>query len=131
LARLGGRDVEFLGPLPDERIRELYRACGVVLLPGEEDFGIVPVEAQACARPVVAPRVGGVLETVVDSVTGILVEPGSAVALAEGIRRALDQPFDAEAIRANAERFGRQRFIEQMTAIVDETMSARVGLATW
>jgi hypothetical protein len=68
---------------------------------------------------------------VVDSVTGILVEPRSAGALAEGIRRALDHPFDAEAIRANAERFGRQRFIEQMTAIVDETMSARVGLATW
>ena len=131
LARLGGRDVEFLGPLPDERIRELYRACGVVLLPGEEDFGIVPVEAQACARPVVAPRVGGVLETVVDSVTGILVEPGSAGALAEGIRRALDHPFDAAAIRANAERFGRQRFIDQMTAIVDETMAARAGLTTW
>ena len=65
--------MEFLGRRTDEEVRDLYRGALAVLLPGEEDFGIVPVEAQACGRPVVALGRGGALETVVDGVTGVLV----------------------------------------------------------
>ena len=61
----GHADVEFLGRRSDDEVRDLYRRAAVVLLPGEEDFGIVPLEAQACGRPVVALARGGALETVV------------------------------------------------------------------
>ncbi len=111
----------------DEEIRELYRACAMVLLPGEEDFGIVPVEAQACGRPVVAAGVGGAVETVEDGVTGVLVAPGSAEALADGIRQARATRFDPAALRRHAEAFGRERFVSRMAAIVDETLAAGAG----
>ena len=65
-ARARRRGVEFLGFQTDEAVRDLYRGAAAVLLPGEEDFGIVPVEAQACGRPVVALARGGALETVLD-----------------------------------------------------------------
>ena len=78
-----GPDVQFLGRVSDDEIRELYRRAAVTLLPGEEDFGIVPLEAQACGRPVVALGRGGALETVVPGETGILVERVDA----RGVRR--------------------------------------------
>ena len=81
-----------------------------MLLTGEEDFGIVPVEAQACGRPVVALGIGGARETVVDGVTGALVSEPTAAAFAEGIRRVQALTLDPAAIRANALRFDRSRF---------------------
>ena len=75
-----GPDVTFLGPLTDEQMRDEYRRAQAVHLPGEEDFGIVPVEAQACGRPVVALARGGALETVTDGETGVLfAEPTRGV----------------------------------------------------
>jgi glycosyltransferase involved in cell wall biosynthesis len=113
--------VEFLGRLNDEELRELYRGAAVVMLPGEEDFGIVPLEAQACGRPVVAYARGGAVETVVPGETGLLVEDASPAAFAEALQRAIDGRFDPAAIRRHAERFGRARFGDQMEAIVRET----------
>jgi glycosyltransferase involved in cell wall biosynthesis len=98
-------DVEFLGPLEDVEIRALYRQAAAVLLPGEEDFGIAPVEAQACGRPVVALARGGALETVVDGITGVLVNEPTAGAFADGIRRAMQTRFDPAVIRAHAMQF--------------------------
>ncbi len=118
LERTAGPNVTFLGRRSDADVRELYRSAAVTLLPGEEDFGIVPVEAQACGRPVVALARGGATETVVDRKTGILVEDLSAPAFADGIARALAAPFDAAAIRANAERFSRERFVAEIAAHV-------------
>jgi glycosyltransferase involved in cell wall biosynthesis len=126
-----GPGVEFVGNLGNEEIRGLYREAGVVLLPGEEDFGIVPVEAQACGRPVVALARGGALETVIDGVTGVLVDGESSEALAAGIHRALDAPLDPAAIRRNAERFGRARFEAEFGTAVDEILSAPAGEAAW
>ncbi len=123
--------VEFLGNCADEEIRAEYRSAGVVLLPGEEDFGIVPVEAQACGRPVVALGRGGALETVVDGVTGVLVASESPEALSDGIRRALDFAFDPLVIRSHAERFGRARFESEFAKAIDELVSAPAGEAAW
>jgi glycosyltransferase involved in cell wall biosynthesis len=122
-----GPHVEFLGRRPDLDIRDLYRGAAAVLLPGEEDFGIVPLEAQACGRPVVALRRGGALETVVPEETGILVEEDSPAALADGIRRALAAQFQPAAIRTHALRFGRGRFAAEMKAVIDETLAAPGG----
>jgi glycosyltransferase involved in cell wall biosynthesis len=119
-AAAAGADVEFLGRLSDDEIRQLYRRAAVTLLPGEEDFGIVPLEAQACGRPVVALGRGGALETVVAGETGLLVDEPGPEAFADAIVQAIDRPFDAGAIRAHAERFGRARFGDQMTALIME-----------
>jgi glycosyltransferase involved in cell wall biosynthesis len=118
LERAAGGDVQFLGRRSDEAIRELYRRAAVTLLPGEEDFGIVPLEAQACGRPVVAVSRGGALETVVAGETGILVEESTPQAFADGIAQALDHSFDATVIRRHAERFSRTRFADEMAAII-------------
>jgi glycosyltransferase involved in cell wall biosynthesis len=131
LRAMAGPGVEFMGHCDDEAIRRCYREAGVVLLPGEEDFGIVPVEAQACGRPVVALARGGALETVVDGVTGVLVASDSPAALAAGIRRALESPFDPAAIRRHAEAFGRARFDSEFQAVIDETLAAPPGEASW
>jgi glycosyltransferase involved in cell wall biosynthesis len=129
-AQAGGR-VEFLGVCSNEQIRDGYRSSGVVLLPGEEDFGIVPVEAQACGRPVVALARGGALETVVDGRTGVLVDEGSPEAFAAAIRRSLERPFDAQDIRRHAEQFSRSRFAEQFQSVVDETLNAPADSTAW
>jgi glycosyltransferase involved in cell wall biosynthesis len=119
LRKQAGDTATFLGRLPDEEIRAEYRNAAVVLLPGVEDFGIVPLEAQACGTPVVALAEGGALETVVDGRTGALVTGRSAAAFAGGIRRVLDAPPDPGAIRAHAERFGYARFAAEMRACLD------------
>jgi glycosyltransferase involved in cell wall biosynthesis len=113
--------VTFLGRRSDDEIRELYRRAAVVLLPGEEDFGIVPLEAQACGRPVVAYARGGALETVIPGETGVLVEEASAPAFAAAIRHVIDHPLDPRPIRMHAERFGRARFASEIEAVVRET----------
>jgi glycosyltransferase involved in cell wall biosynthesis len=134
LARLrarDGADVEFLGTVPDEAIRELYRGARVVVLPGEEDFGIVPVEAQACGRPVVALGRGGALETVIDGTTGVLVGTATVADMTDGLRRALDTRFDPGVIREHALAFGRDRFVRQMRACLEETLDAPSDASRW
>ena len=118
LERLAGPTVTFLGRVSDADLRELYSSAGVTLLPGEEDFGIVPLEAQACGRPVVAYGRGGARETVLENVTGLLVDDPSPAAFGAAIRRALTTRFDPAAVRAHAERFSRTRFGDEMAALI-------------
>jgi len=118
LERTANGNVTFLGRLPDADVRSLYRRAAMTLLPGEEDFGIVPLEAAACGRPTVALSRGGATETVVSGTTGTLVDDGSAAGFAEGIRRTLDTAFDSDAIRSHAERFSRRRFSDEMAALI-------------
>jgi len=114
----GGVETTFLGRCSDDQVRELYRHAAVTLLTGEEDFGIVPVEAQACGRPVVALARGGATETVIDGKTGVLVDDLSAPAFADGIARALSASYDRTAIRRHAETFSRERFVDQIARLV-------------
>ena len=118
LERAARGPVEFLGRLPDEDVRTMYRRASVVLLPGEEDFGIVPLEAQACGRPVVALKRGGALETIVPGVTGELVDDLSAHAFAEGIATAMKRKYDPAALHEQAMRFGRERFGNEMEQLI-------------
>ncbi len=120
-----GARVEFLGWRSNEEIRSLYQQAAAVLLPGVEDFGIVPVEAQACGAAVVALNEGGARETVLDGTTGALVPECTAVAFAEGIRRVTVTPLDRAAIRANAERFSRDAFKAAFLAAVDDALRGR------
>jgi glycosyltransferase involved in cell wall biosynthesis len=126
MARLraaAGPDVTFLGRRSDEEIRELYRGAWATLLPGIEDFGMVPVEAQACGCPVVAFGEGGVAETVVPNETGILVEDLSADAFAEGLNGARSRSFDTERLRRHALQFSKQRFLAEFQTVVQQALA--------
>ena len=125
-----GAPVSFRGAVTDTEIRDLYRAAAMVLLPGEEDFGIVPLEAHACGTPVVALGRGGATETVVDGETGVLTGDG-ANAFAAGIMAALDRPWSAAACRAQAERFAVARFEDEMHAAVADLMAAAPSEVRW
>jgi glycosyltransferase involved in cell wall biosynthesis len=121
------QETAFLGHRSNEEVRELYRGARVVLLPGEEDFGIVPLEAQACGRPVVAYAGGGALETVVDGETGFLVGEPSAASFSSAIQRARNERFDPTAIRHHAERFGKERFANEIDAVIGDTIALRAA----
>jgi len=127
LEAASGRSVTFLGRLTDEQIRSEYQSALAVLLPGEEDFGIVPVEAQACGTPVVALAAGGALETVVDGETGALFHEGTAAAMAAALQRVMAVPLDRDRMRERAERFSRERHVAGMRAVIDEVMAAPTG----
>ncbi len=119
LAQAAGANVELSGWLDDEEIRDLYQRSRAVLMPGIEDFGMVPVEAQACGRPVVALAAGGAVESVVDGVTGVLVQDPSVEAFAAALRDVSSRKFDSAAIRHHAESFSKARFQDQFRAAID------------
>jgi glycosyltransferase involved in cell wall biosynthesis len=125
LRAAAGSTVTFLGALGQDDLREAYRGARAVLLPGEEDFGIVPVEAMACGRPVVALGRGGALETVVPGLTGLLLEDESVDTLAEAMAAIDRLPFDPAAIRAHAESFGTARFEAALRAELDDALAVR------
>ncbi len=127
LERLTGDGIALVGWLEDEEIRDLYRSTVATILPGEEDFGIVPVEAQACGRPVVALGRGGALDTVIDGETGVLFGDTTVASLAAGMTRAAQVTWDARRIRTHAERFSRTRFVNEIQHIVEDTLSAPAG----
>lgn len=119
LERAAGPDVRFLGWLSNEDLRSHYRQARALLFPGEEDFGIVPVEAQACGRPVIAYRKGGALETVLDGRTGVFFDALDAEALAAAITRLESMTLDPDAARQNAERFSRERFRREIREAIE------------
>ena len=98
-----------------------------MILPGEEDFGMVPVEAHACGRPVVALARGGALETVVDSENGVLFDEPDAVKLASALDRVASYRFNRASIAASAQRFSRERHVLRMRGVIEEMLAAPVG----
>src|SRR5215471_11485174 len=119
-ANLIGADATFVGWIDDQEVRDLYQRSRAVIMPGVEDFGMVPVEAQACGRPVVVLAQGGALESVVDGETGILVRDPSVEAFADALNAVAKRRWDMSAIRAHAVTFGKARFQEQFRQIVDD-----------
>ncbi len=122
-----GESVSYLGKVSDEQRDELLSGARALLFPGEEDFGIVPVEAQAAGVPVIAYRVGGALETVRDGRTGVLFAEQSADSLAQAIERFERLELDEQAARDNARGFGRERFRAEMAAVIADAAAAHDG----
>lgn len=120
LEAMAGPQVEFLGWRTDEEVREHYRSCRALIFPGEEDFGITPLEAQACGRPVIAYGKGGARETVRDGETGLFFTEQNPGALADAVRRSAGTAFDPAAARANALRFNRAKFKEKLKDYIEK-----------
>jgi glycosyltransferase involved in cell wall biosynthesis len=112
-------NIEFLGRVDDDTLRDLYANCRGYLFPGEEDFGIAPVEAQAAGKPVIAYAAGGALDTVIDGETGVHFARQTPKDLADAVRRFETLSFDPERIRQHAERFSSQVFRQQFSAFVE------------
>jgi glycosyltransferase involved in cell wall biosynthesis len=125
LRALAPPEVALLGRLDDEALREQYRACRAVLLPGVEDAGIVPLEALACGRPAVVFGEGGGAEHVEHGRTGIVFHEPTARALRAAVCTLETTPFDRLAARARAEAHRREAFEERMRSFVRETVGAR------
>lgn len=124
LQAIAGPSIEFLGRQPDDVLRHHYQQCRFLLFPGEEDYGIVPVEAMACGTPVIAYGRGGATETVVDRVTGVFFTEQTETALLEAVETAAALPWDRAAIRARAERFSTAAFLDGLAAVVHTQLSA-------
>jgi len=118
-----GEGVEFLGKVSAAERDRLLSGARALLFPGEEDFGIVPVEAQAAGVPVIAYGVGGATETVIDGRTGVLFDQQSAAGLAAAIERFEGLALDEGEVRENAKRFGRDRFRVEMAAVIERASS--------
>ncbi|HWC74264.1 MAG TPA: glycosyltransferase [Gemmatimonadales bacterium] len=116
LQREAGPSIQFLGAIAHDELPQLYARASFFLLPGEEDFGIAPVEAQAAGRPVLALGRGGALETVLPGKTGLFFDELSVESLLEGVRAmdAFAPGADPDLIHANAERFAAPRFTSEM-----------------
>lgn len=103
-------NIEFLGYLSGDEIKKYYQEAKAFVFAAEEDFGIVPVEAMACGRPVIAYGVGGVTETVVDGVTGVLFDEQTPQCLIDTIKNFNPDKFDSKKIRNQAEKFSKEIF---------------------
>ncbi|HEX5146888.1 MAG TPA: glycosyltransferase [Conexibacter sp.] len=113
-----GPNAELLGRVSDAQRDELMAGARALLFPGEEDFGIVPVEAQAAGLPVIAYGVGGAQETVRDGSTGVLFDAQTPASVAGAIARFEALSLDPAAPRDNARGFGRERFRAEMAAVI-------------
>lgn len=127
-----GSNVQLLGYQSDGALRDLMERAKAFVFAAEEDFGIVPVEAQACGTPVIAFGKGGALETVIDKgehPTGVFFEEQSAASLISALDRfeRTHQLFSASACRRNAERFSSEEFRKKFSSAVDRALSRRLS----
>ncbi len=125
LQALAKPHIKFLGRLDDAQCDRYRYRCRAFIFPGEDDFGIAPVEAMAAGRPVIAFGTGGALDTVAKGVTGIFFHEPSAKSLVDAVRRFEKLHFDATAIQAHAQQFSRERFREQFTNFVESPVASR------
>jgi glycosyltransferase involved in cell wall biosynthesis len=129
LQRMAKSNIQFVGRLPDPAVAEHYARCRALLFPGEEDFGIVPLEVNAAGRPVIAYKAGGALDTVIEGKTGTFFSEMTAASLSEAVRRSEETTWDVVAIRKHAEEYAEGRFCERFLRILEETVERQQGAA--
>lgn len=115
-----GTTVEILGFKPDNVTRSHYQNCQAFIFPQEEDFGITPLEAMACGRPVIAYGEGGALETVVEGKTGVFFKEQTVDSLVKAVKDFDGNKFDRKEIRERAEEFGEDRFKKEISNLINK-----------
>ncbi|MFA6549341.1 MAG: glycosyltransferase [Candidatus Margulisiibacteriota bacterium] len=130
LERLAHRNIEFLGRLSDAETARHLAACRALIFPGEEDFGIVPVEAMSAGRPVIAYRSGGAVETVREGVSGMFFTEQTAESLVQTIKKFQFATFDKSKIRLEAEKFDKAIFKDKIKKFVEKTYEGKYSGVT-
>jgi glycosyltransferase involved in cell wall biosynthesis len=127
LKRLAGPTIRFLGRLSDEQVVHYYTHCRAFIFPGEEDFGITPLEAQACGRPVIAYGAGGALASVIDGVTGSFFHEPTVDSLATVLATFDERRFNPSIIHNHALEFDTPRFQRRILQFVEARMNDAIG----
>jgi glycosyltransferase involved in cell wall biosynthesis len=125
LSKMAQKNIEFLGELTDEELLGYYQKSRAVIFPHEEDFGLVPLEAQASGRPVIAYRKGGALETVVEGKTGLFFEPQTKVALTKVLKQLEKVQFKPEAFQTNLAKFNQEKFKKEFKKAIEKAWKAK------
>jgi glycosyltransferase involved in cell wall biosynthesis len=126
LKSIAGQNITFLGWQSDEELAQLYAKCTALIFPGEEDFGIVPLEAQASGKPVVAFGKGGALETIIEEKTGIFFSKQSVESLRDAVERLSLIKFNSNDIRQHALGFSRLIYKQKMKDYIEEKVRQHV-----
>ena len=125
IRRLAGPTVTVLGPQSFAVLKEHYSKCRALIFPGEEDFGMVPVEAMASGRPVIAFGKGGATETVRAGVSGVFFAEQSVEAISAAVKDLANLQIDPAGIAEHARQFGRDRFLQKMRSHIDGLLAAK------
>jgi glycosyltransferase involved in cell wall biosynthesis len=130
IRRIAGPTITVMGSQPFEILKQHYARCRALIFPGEEDFGMVPVEAMASGRPVVAFGRGGATETVADGISGVFFTDQTVEAISAAVKRLADLDIDPAKIAAHASQFGREQFFRKMRAHIDGLLAAKASGST-
>lgn len=120
LEKIAKPNIKFLGRVSDPVVNEHCARCRAFIFPGEEDFGIAPVEAMASGRPIVAYAAGGALETVVEGVTGVFFKEQTPAAIVEAVKKMQNMVFDCQQIRNQALRFDKEVFKQKIKEYIEK-----------
>ena len=120
LKSLSFSNIEFIGPVSDDKLSELMRGCTALIFPTSEDFGITPIEAMAAGKPVIAYRGGGALETVVEGKTGEFFDKQTADSLLEIVKKFNPKDYNKDECRSQASKFSKEEFKRKLKFFVEE-----------
>lgn len=120
LKQLANSNIQFLGNVPDKELNQIYGQAKALIFPQREDFGIIPVEAMACGRPVICYGYGGAQETVIDGVTGVYFKEQSVAALNQAIGKFSNIAFNHSQIRSHSEKFDSRHFEANLLKFIKE-----------
>ena len=119
------KNIIFTGRISDEEVRDYLQRCKAMIFSAEEDFGIIPVEVQACGRPVIAYGKGGALETVVSGKTGVFFYEQNKESVVKAIKKFEQMKFDTVDILENSKKFSKEIFKEKILKIVEEKLNEK------
>jgi len=127
LQKIAKQNIEFLGHVDEEELKRLYQGAEALVFPQTEDFGIVPLEAMACGRPVIAYRDGGATETIIENKTGIFFDKQDVIHLRTAVEKFVERKkdFDAKEIRAHAETFDEETFERKLSKYLQSKWEMR------
>ena len=126
LKSISRKNISFAGFVPDDELMEYYKNAKALIMPQEEDFGLVAVEAQAAGVAVIAYKKGGALDTAVEGRTGLFFSKQSTKSLIDAVKRFSKIKFNKKVIMKNAEKFSKRRFKKEFRGLVEKHMSSHL-----
>jgi len=123
LKKIAGSNIEFIGQIDDEKLASLLSKCKALIFPQEEDFGMVPLEAMASGRPVIAFRSGGAMETVSENVSGLFFKNQTVESLIDAVGRFKSMEVNPHQIRESILKFDIKRFKIQISNLINKNES--------